>query len=82
MTPTGEEFAAAVREVVDNPELRERKIAKALAMARENTREASTDRLFATYDKIYDHFQRNKELFVDLEAAKNFDFAEELIADN
>jgi glycosyltransferase involved in cell wall biosynthesis len=80
--PTGEEFAAAVREVVDNPEVRERKIAKALATARENTREASTDRLFATYDKIYEHFQSNKALFVDLEAAKEFDFVKEILTDN
>jgi len=72
--PTGEEFAAAVREVVDNPEVRERKIAKALATARENTREASTDRLFATYDKIYQDFQNRRELFTDIEKSKAFDF--------
>jgi glycosyltransferase involved in cell wall biosynthesis len=80
--PDGEKFASAIQEVVSNPELRVRKIGHALATARENTREASTDRLFATYDKIYEHFQRNRELFVDLESAKNFDFAKEHFTDN
>ena len=80
--PTGEQFSAAVREIVDDPELRELKIARALETARENTREASTDRLFATYDKIYEHFQKNRELFVDLDAAKEFDFVEEILSDH
>ena len=47
----------------------------------EHAREASTDRLFATYDKIYNDFQERKELFVDIEAAKKFDFAEKLLND-
>jgi len=74
--PTGETFAAAIREVVDDPELRQSKIERALVTARENTREASTDRLFATYDKIYDDFQSRQELFTDIDAAKKFDFEE------
>jgi glycosyltransferase involved in cell wall biosynthesis len=76
--PTGEAFAKAVREIVENEELREGKVATALATARENTREASTDRLFATYDKIYEDFHSRKELFTDVEAAKRFDYANEL----
>lgn len=80
--PEGEQFASAVREIVDDPKLREQKIANALATARENTREASTDRLFATYDKIYEHFQQNKDLFVDIEAATKFDFVAEILSDN
>jgi len=80
--PDGEKFASAIREVIDDPELREQKIANALATARENTREASTDRLFATYDKIYEHFQQNKDLFVDVEAAKTFDFVDEVLSEN
>jgi len=77
--PDAEAFAAAIREVVEDPELRESKIKLALATARGNTREASTDRLFATYDKIYEDFQSRRELFTDIEAAKNFDFASELL---
>jgi glycosyltransferase involved in cell wall biosynthesis len=80
--PTGEAFAAAIREVVTDTGLRDRKIEKALATARENTREASTDRLFATYDKIYEHFERNRELFVDVNEAKNFDFVNEVLTNH
>ena len=80
--PKGEEFASAICEVVNNPQLRQRKIENALATARENTREASTDRLFATYDRIYEHFQENRELFVDVEAVKDFDFVRELLSDD
>jgi glycosyltransferase involved in cell wall biosynthesis len=72
--PTGEQFAGAIREVVENESLREDKIAKALETARANTREASTDRLFDTYDKIYEDFQDRNELFTDIEQAKSFDF--------
>ena len=77
--PGGEQFADAIREIVNDPELRDQKIVKALATARENTREASTDRLFATYDEIYDHFQKNKDLFVDTDAAKDFDFVDKVL---
>ena len=78
--PTGESFANAIREVVENQPLRESKVAKALETARANTRHASTDRLFATYDKIYEDFQSRKELFTDLEKAKEFDFVQELLS--
>ena len=80
--PDGEKFAAAVREIIGDPDLREQKVAQALATARDNTREASTDRLFATYDQIYEHFQQNKDLFVDVEATKNFDFVDEILTDD
>jgi glycosyltransferase involved in cell wall biosynthesis len=76
--PTGTAFAAAVREIVDAEDLRNSKIEKALATARENTREASTDRLFATYDKIYEDFHSRKEMFTDVEASKRFDYRGEL----
>lgn len=72
--PASENFAAAVREAVIDPELAKSKTQKALETARENTRERSTDNLLATYDKIYEDFQRRRELFTDIEAAKKFDF--------
>lgn len=72
---TGAAFASAVREITENKDLRERKVANALVTARANTREASTDRLFATYDKIYEDFQDRRALFTDIDAAKEFDFA-------
>lgn len=76
--PTGEKFAEAVREIVSNEELRNRKIARALETARQNTREASTDNLLATYDKMYEDFQKRKNLFTDMDAAKTHDFTKEL----
>lgn len=62
--PTGEAFAAAVREVVDDPELTNSKIEKALETARQNTGEISTDRLLSTYDKMFADFQRRKDHYV------------------
>lgn len=72
--PTGMAFAAAVAEVISDPDLRERKIANALETARSNTRELSTANLLATYDKLYKDFQERNELFTDSKAASNFDF--------
>jgi len=78
--PDAAAFAGAVRDAVANDALRERRIAAALETARNNTREASTDNLFATYDKLYDYFQRNRELFTDREASSRFTFNELLDA--
>jgi glycosyltransferase involved in cell wall biosynthesis len=77
--PTGENFAQAVREIIENPDLRERKVKRAVQTALENTREKSTDNLFATYDRMYEDFQRRKDLFTDIEKAKDFDFAKEIL---
>jgi len=78
--PNAEAFAAAVRDAATNEALREQRISAALETARNNTREASTDNLFATYDKLYDYFQRNRDLFTDREAASRFSFNELLDA--
>lgn len=75
---TGEDFAAAIREIAENPANAKEKIQKALETARANTWEKSTERLLATYDKIYDDFQKRKELFTDREAAKKFDYSKEI----
>ncbi|MEP6704827.1 MAG: glycosyltransferase, partial [Acidobacteriota bacterium] len=80
--PSADAFAAAIREAVDDEPLRKRKIENALTTARENTSEASTDHQFATYDKIYEHFQANRDLFVNVDAAKEFDFVHEVLSDN
>ncbi len=77
--PSGENFAAAVREIIENPDLRETKVRNAVQTALENTREKSTDNLFATYDKIYEDFQRRKDLFTNTEKSKDFDFVKEFI---
>ncbi|CAN5173979.1 glycosyltransferase family 1 protein [soil metagenome] len=62
--PKAENFAAAIREIIENPELTKAKITKALETAEQNTREASTDFLIATYDKLYEDFQKRNELFI------------------
>jgi len=73
--PTAENFALAVREIIGDKDLTQSKIAKALETARDNTREKSTDFLFATYDKLYEDFQRRRDLFTNTEKSENFDFA-------
>jgi len=79
--PKDENFAAAVREVIEDPAERGRRVANALDTARVNTREASTDRLFATYDRLWEDFQTRRELFTDIDGSKNFDFVNESIND-
>lgn len=61
--PNAENFAALIREIIEKPELTKAKITNALQTAEQNTREASTDFLIATYDKLYEDFQKRKELF-------------------
>ncbi|HEX8736388.1 MAG TPA: glycosyltransferase [Pyrinomonadaceae bacterium] len=77
--PTGENFAQAVYEIIENPERRERKVKNAVKTALENTREKSTDNLFATYDRMYEDFERRKDLFTDIKAAEDFDFVKEAL---
>lgn len=76
--PIAENFAAAVREIVGDEQLRARKIERAFEAVKANTRERSTDFLIATYDRLYADFQSRKELFIDTEKAANFDFVKSL----
>ncbi len=78
-TPIAENFAAAISEIIENPELTKKKIANALEIAKQNTREVSTDFLIATYDKLYEDFQKRNELFTNREKSANFDFVKEII---
>ncbi len=79
VAPTAENFARAVREIISDENLRNRKIQRAFEAVRANTREISTDRLLATYDKIYEDFQKRNELFTNIEKAKEFDFVKEVL---
>jgi glycosyltransferase involved in cell wall biosynthesis len=72
----GEAFAEAVREIVDNEELRSAKVEKALESSRQNTREASTDRLLETYDRIFADFNERNDLYTDVEEPKTFNYWE------
>ena len=74
--PNAEAFAAAVRDIVNDPDARNKKILNAVNTARQNTREMATDRLLATYDKIYREFLYNNDLYTDREAARGFNYAE------
>ncbi len=80
--PNAKSFAGAVREIVNNETLRQMRVQKALETARANTREAATDRLFATYDRIFKDFQERRELFTDVERSEEFDFVSELMSEN
>ncbi len=69
--PNAEDFAAAIREIFENPEVREKKIKNALETAANNTREKSTDFLIKTYDRIYEDFQNRIDLFTNSENPAN-----------
>lgn len=71
----GHSFAAAITEIIENKELRDRKIAAALEAAAANTREASTDRLFAAYDALYDRFMNDPAVF---DGSADFDYADKV----
>lgn len=76
VAPHAADFAAAVKEIIENPEMRTRKTTAAVKTAQANTREHSTDNLFATYDKMYADFQNRKHLFVsDADEVKQLDFS-------
>ena len=74
--PTGENFANSVREIIENSAETERRTKNAIATALDNTREKSTDNLFATYDEMYEDFQRRKDLFTDIDEAKTYKYSE------
>ncbi len=72
--PVAEEFAAAVREILDDPDSTSVKIGAALRTAEANTRERSTDNLLATYDRLLEDFRNRHDLYTDGEAARKFDY--------
>ncbi|CAN5445356.1 hypothetical protein BH10ACI1_BH10ACI1_32930 [soil metagenome] len=74
--PTGENFAASVKEIIHNSGETERRTQNAIATALDNTREKSTDHLFATYDKMYEDFQTRNDLFTDMDKAKTYKYSE------
>lgn len=73
--PNPKAFADAVKEAASNEAEKIRRTEAAVETARANTREHSTDRLFATYDEIYEDFLKRRELFTDIAAARDFDYS-------
>ena len=60
--PEVEDYFAAVRDIFNDDERRERKVKNALLTARNYTWENSTDRLFEIYSRMYANFQGQKSL--------------------
>jgi glycosyltransferase involved in cell wall biosynthesis len=73
--PTAKDFAAAVKEAVTDRALRQSRTANAVETARANTREMSTDRLFATYDEIHEDFHQRRELYIGSDDGSPYDYS-------
>lgn len=80
-SPDAESFAATIRKVIADPHERKRRATNAVATAKENSREGSTDNLFATYDSMYEDFRNRNELYCDREKASRFDYTDILDID-
>lgn len=74
--PDADAFAAAVVDAAADSSVRECRIHNAMVTARLNSKEASTDSLFATYDTMHEYFLRRKELFVNDRRSQKLDSAE------
>ncbi len=59
--PVAEDYFAAVMDIFNHPEKRERKIKNALETAQKFSWEHSTDRLFQLYDKLHEEFSSQRE---------------------
>jgi len=73
--PDSESFAASVREVFSDDEERSKRIGAALTTSAKYTWEASTDAMFALYDRMCADFSNNREMFDYKDAAADVDFA-------
>ncbi|MEP6900363.1 MAG: glycosyltransferase [Actinomycetota bacterium] len=74
-----EGYFAAVRDVFNNDESRERKIENAIETARQYSWENSTDNLFALYDRMYEDFCGRRDRYVSQPENKKTDFAAQII---
>lgn len=71
---TGAAFAELVRSATSNPSERMKRSELALETAAANTREKATDRVFATYDELFEIFKERNAEFTETTPAK-IDFA-------
>lgn len=60
--PTPEDFAKAIKEASKESEARKRRISNAIQTALENSKEKSIERLFQTYDKMYQEFTASQRV--------------------
>src|SRR5690606_17141489 len=72
--PTAESYAAAIDEIVSEPDLRTQKISRAFEAVEANVQSNAAERMLETYHELFEDFQSRKELFADSEAAKRFDY--------
>ena len=74
--PTAEQFAAGVRDILSDEKRRDDKTARAYETSKNYSWEKSTDRLFSTYDRLYEDFKRRSKHFSGREISKDFNYAE------
>ncbi len=72
--PAAESYAAAIVEIVSQPDLRSQKISRAFEAVEANVQSNAAERMLETYHELFDDFNSRKELFADTEAAKKFDY--------
>lgn len=72
--PSGEAFAKELQSVFSDLELRESRVAAGVATAKQYDWDRSTDCLFGLYDRMFETFTENIELFDYDEPALTFDF--------
>jgi glycosyltransferase involved in cell wall biosynthesis len=73
---SGESFADAIIECVENTQLRTQKTSNAIKFAQTHTHTDATDLLFETYDKMFADFQNRQELFDYKEKTDDVNFTE------
>lgn len=78
--PDAAPFSAAVRDIFDNDDKRNTKIQNALKTALKYDWESSVSALFRTYDRMFEEFSRNHEVYVYKKAPKDFNFSKESIS--
>jgi glycosyltransferase involved in cell wall biosynthesis len=75
-SPTGVEFAAAVREICGDRELTRLKVQNALGTVRENGWEESNKEIFDVYEKMIERFRQENSSFDYIENPKDIDFTQ------
>ncbi len=78
MNPTGNEFAAAIQEIIAHPEKTQEKLKNALITVKDSNWEKSSEEIFAVYEDIYQKFLNENELFAYIDKAQDYDFASNL----
>ncbi|MBS1797540.1 MAG: glycosyltransferase [Acidobacteria bacterium] len=68
--PTAGGFAATIRKAFEDEPARARKIERALETVAAHTTEAANDLLFATYDAMYEDFERRNDFFAYQDVSK------------